>query len=137
VVADEVQSWSWHPCRKALHELQRRHHHVMEQGEGWKLMVAPGVQHLGVNDPQDTQWLLAKQTPHPASTYTNPVQPPNGGYARFDRTYIDCTQPVLVTINSTKERIKKESGWKYTTLRTGHLPMVTMPTELTQILMNA
>jgi pimeloyl-ACP methyl ester carboxylesterase len=110
---------------------------VNEQGEGWKLMVAPSVRHLGVTNEEDTKWLLAKQTPHPASTYTNPVKLPNGGYNTFDRTYIDCTDPVLITINSTKERIKKEAGWKYRTLPTGHLPMVTMPNELTKILLDS
>jgi pimeloyl-ACP methyl ester carboxylesterase len=110
---------------------------VNDLGGGWKLMPAPGVTHLGVTDPGDTKWLLDKQTPHPASTYTAAVALLRGGYAPFARTYIDCTEPVLVTINSTKERVRKESGWQIVTMKTGHLPMVTQPEALTDILLRS
>lgn len=110
---------------------------VNEQGEGWKFMPAPGVTHLGVTDASDTRWLLARQTAQPAATYTEPVRLTKGGYEPFPRIYIDCTQPVLPTINSTKERIRTEQGWKIVTMATGHLPMVTQPGELTRTLLSS
>lgn len=110
---------------------------VNERGGGWKFMPAPGVTHLGVTDAADAKWLIDKQTAHPASTYTAPVALPNGGYMPFPRTYIECTEPELVTINSTKERLRKEQGWTIVALKTGHLPMVTQPEALTEILLRS
>ncbi len=110
------------------------------KGGGTRLLAwndVPGMMPvLGVNR-ADAELLARLQTDMPGKTYTSKVQLKNGGYQRFPRTYIECNTPPLATIASTKARIKGEPGWKFAELRTGHVPMLAMPDELTRLFATA
>jgi pimeloyl-ACP methyl ester carboxylesterase len=88
---------------------------------------------LGISE-ADAAYTISRQTPMPGNTYTSRVSLKNGGYTRFPRTYIECTDPALPTIAQTKARIRNESGWTMRQLKTGHMPMFSMPDPLLAIL---
>jgi pimeloyl-ACP methyl ester carboxylesterase len=106
------------------------------RGAGTRLIPATSTQGLpealGISM-ADAELLVRKQTPMPGKTYTSRVSIKNGGYSKFDRLYVDCTQPALPTIAQTKQRIRSEPGWKFAELKTGHMPMVSMTDELIKL----
>ncbi|HSV36360.1 MAG TPA: alpha/beta hydrolase family protein [Ramlibacter sp.] len=95
---------------------------------------------------EDYEWVRRRQTPHPGHTYQAPLdfQPERVG--SVPRTFVNCTQPALATIDAIRPRLADPRFWggawqggagaSLVELKTGHDPMVTMPGELTRILMD-
>jgi hypothetical protein len=65
--------------------------------------------------------------------------------AQVPRTFIDCTQPALGTIDAVRKRVRDPRFWdgawaggagmRIAEIRTGHDPMVSAPQELTRLLL--
>jgi pimeloyl-ACP methyl ester carboxylesterase len=90
---------------------------------------------LGVTDPADVEWVNRRCVDQPLSTFLQPARlknPPGNG---IRRAYVACTGKTLATFDKTKARIKQDSSWDYHTLPTGHNLMVTMPQEVSEILL--
>lgn len=85
----------------------------------------------------DRQWLLRRQVPHPFGPYHEKMSFDAAAWARLPRTFIDCTAPALPTIAAHRVRVRGQPGWQLHELATGHCPMVSMPSELTQLLLQA
>jgi len=93
---------------------------------------------------QDHAWVQRRQTPHPGHTYQAPLQFDPRRVASVPRTFIDCVQPRLATIDSIRPRVRDAGFWdgawmagggaRVVELATGHDPMVSAPQELARLL---
>lgn len=91
-------------------------------------------------------WVKRRQTPHPGHTYQAPLQFDPGRVASVPRTFVDCTQPALGTIDVIRQRVRDPKFWdglwaggagaRLRTLATGHDPMVSEPQALARILLD-
>jgi pimeloyl-ACP methyl ester carboxylesterase len=92
------------------------------------------------------EWVMRRQTPHPGHTYQAPLDFEPTRVAAVPRTFVSCTQPALATIDAIRPRVVDSRFWegawvggggsRVVELKTGHDPMVTMPEELTRILLD-
>lgn len=93
----------------------------------------------------DYDWVKRRQTPHPGRTYEAPLDFDPLRVARVPRTFVNCTQPTLGTIDVIRSRVADPKFWdgawlpgsRVVTLATGHDPMISAPTELTQLLLDS
>jgi pimeloyl-ACP methyl ester carboxylesterase len=94
----------------------------------------------------DHAWVQRRQTPHPGHTYQAPLQFDPKRVAAVPRTFVDCVQPRLGTIDSIRPRVRDPNFWdgawaegggmRVVELATGHDPMVSAPQELTDVLVS-
>jgi len=94
---------------------------------------------------EDHAWVQRRQTGHPGHTYQAPLQFDPQRVAQVPRTFVDCTQPALGTIDAIRLRVRDPGFWdgawvggggmRVVELKTGHDPMVSMPGDLAQILL--
>lgn len=89
------------------------------------------------------EWVRRRQTPHPGHTYQAPLAFDVQRVAAVPRTFIDCTQPPLATIDVIRQRVRDPKFWdgawqrggRVVELATGHDPMISAPAELTRLLL--
>lgn len=85
------------------------------------------------------EWLLRRQLPHPGHSYTAPLEFDAKRVAAVPRTFIDCTNPPLATIDESRRRVRDPAfwgaPWRVVELDTGHDPMVSAPQDLANVLM--
>lgn len=94
----------------------------------------------------DHEWVKRRQTPHPGHTYSAPLAFDVQRVAAVPRTFVNCTQPPLATIDAIRTRVVDPKFWggawltgggaRVVELKTGHDPMVSAPTALTQLLLD-
>ncbi|HEY0822724.1 MAG TPA: alpha/beta hydrolase [Ramlibacter sp.] len=94
---------------------------------------------------EDHAWVQRRQTPHPGHTYQAPLQFDPRRVAGVERTFVDCVQPRLGTIDSIRPRVRDPNFWdgawsagggiRVIELATGHDPMVSAPRELADLLL--
>ena len=92
----------------------------------------------------DHAWVKRRQTPHPGNTYQAPLTFDVQRVAAVPRTFVNCTQPALGTIEPSRLRAKDPKFWngawlpnsKIVEIKTGHDPMVSEPAALTQIFLD-
>ncbi|HZY16829.1 MAG TPA: alpha/beta hydrolase [Ramlibacter sp.] len=107
---------------------------------------------LAVPDPNnyglagaDYAWVRRRLTPHPGHTYDATLDFDPERVAAVPRTFVNCTQPALPTIDAIRPRMADPNFWngawrggggaKVVELRTGHDPMVSLPQELADVLL--
>ncbi|MFP8833851.1 alpha/beta fold hydrolase [Hydrogenophaga sp. XSHU_21] len=78
----------------------------------------------------DRDWVNRRQTPQPFRVYQQPLSFDAAALAAVPRTFIDCTSPALSTIAPSRERVRREPGWRVIEMATGHDPMVSDPAGL-------
>jgi pimeloyl-ACP methyl ester carboxylesterase len=93
---------------------------------------------------QDHAWVKRRQTPHPGHTYQAPLQFDPQRVAGVPRTFVDCVNPKLATIDPIRLRVRDPRFWdgawaggagmRIVELDTGHDPMVSAPAELATLL---
>lgn len=93
------------------------------------------VEQYGVFAEADVQWVKPRLVPHPFKTLTTPVTLMNPASLALPKTYIYCNDPAMGFFEAFAERTRRENGWRYRELATGHDAMVTMPRELTDLLL--
>ena len=89
------------------------------------------------------EWVRRRQTPHPGHTYEHPLDFDAARVASVPRTFIDCTDPKLPTIDAIRQRVRDPGFWggawlpgsSVVTLTTGHDPMLSAPAEFMAILL--
>ncbi len=84
----------------------------------------------------DRDWVNRRQTPQPFRLYQQALDFDAERVAAVPRTFIDCTQPALTTIAPSRLRVRSEPGWNVVEMATGHDPMVSEPTALSEILLD-
>ena len=95
----------------------------------------PDASVFGLSD-GDRDWVNRRQTPQPFRLYQEALHFDAARVAALPRTFIDCTNPPLATIDSARKRVRSEPGWTVLEMATGHDPMVSAPRELAQLLLN-
>ncbi len=101
----------------------------------------PSVFGLQAND---ADWVRRRQTRHPGQPYTAPLDFDPARVAAVPRTFINCTEPPLGTIDVIRSRVTDPKFWgglwlpgaRVLTLATGHDPMISAPAELTRLLLD-
>ena len=83
----------------------------------------------------DRDWVNRRQTPQPMALYQDPLHFDAARVASLPRTFIDCHQPALATIDVMRQRVRAEPGWNVVELATGHYPMLSEPEALSQLLL--
>ena len=88
---------------------------------------------LGITDPGDVAWVMAKSVGMPIETHEQPIQL-TGTYKNVaKRTYVACTDPVLGGLEATAAAARDDPDCNYFEIATGHDPMITKPSELADI----
>ena len=85
-------------------------------------------------DPATRGWVLERCTPHPIGVYTQPVELDSFWTQPWNATVVWCRRarnPGEAHQRRAAERLKA----RWAELDTGHYPMLTMPEELTQLLL--
>jgi pimeloyl-ACP methyl ester carboxylesterase len=115
---------------------------VNTEGQGWLLPrfgplpweeIVRGP--WGVTAEEDIAWLLARLASTPFKHFTDPVTRSNPAVAQLNRVYIRCTlfpQPVF---DRHAQMAQETAGWHYRELATPHLPYITHPEELSEVLL--
>lgn len=89
-------------------------------------------------------WVRRRQTPHPGHTYQAVLDFDPQRVVRTPRTFVNCTQPALATIDAIRPRVVDPRFWdgawlpgsRVVALPTGHDPMVSTPEALTRLLLD-
>jgi pimeloyl-ACP methyl ester carboxylesterase len=103
----------------------------------------PDPEVFGLHD-ADHAWVKRRQTPHPGNTYQAPLDFDVHRVAAIPRTFVNCTQPALGTIEPSRLRVKDAKFWdgawlpnsNIVEIKTGHDPMISEPAALTKILLD-
>jgi len=109
---------------------------VREQGKGVAL-PAPPPSAFAVTKPSDVAWLQRHLRPMPVGTYIEIFTFKSSGSNGLKRTYIAASKPPYALLVSTRNRIRGDKTWSFTTIEAGHDSMVTAPDELASLLMMA
>jgi pimeloyl-ACP methyl ester carboxylesterase len=105
-----------------------------DESSGGLSLPPPPAAAFGVLDPADAAWVERRLTPHPLSTYESPL-PIRGPVGNgLPRTYVDCTAPSYATLDGVKAWVRRQPGWGWRELATGHDAMVSAPGPLAQLL---
>ncbi len=91
---------------------------------------------LGITDPNMAQWVQARLTPQPISTYED--SPPIGSpeSALVPKSFINCTKgPYGAPLFAAFARRAHSLGWPVYELKAGHAAMLTHPKESADILL--
>jgi pimeloyl-ACP methyl ester carboxylesterase len=88
----------------------------------------------------DAAWVNRRQTPQPLGVYLDNADGKSqvfdeARFAQQNRTFINCNNPALATIDISRQRVKADTSWRWLEMATGHDPMVSHPKELTQLLL--
>ena len=105
---------------------------------------APDPAAFGLTGPA-ADWVRRRQTPHPGHTYTQPLPFDPIHVAAVPRTFINCTQPALPTIDTTRARLADPTFWggawqggggvRVVDMATGHDPMLSEPEAFHRLLL--
>jgi len=124
--------------RQPMHEL------VQKEGDGWLVprfappqweKFVPEAWHI--TDQSDLCWVLPRLTATPLGHFTEPVRRINTAAERLPRTYIRCTVFPNPIFDRYAEIAQSGAGWQHRELATSHLPFITNPLELANVLMEA
>jgi pimeloyl-ACP methyl ester carboxylesterase len=83
----------------------------------------------------DADWVARRQTPQPGTVYDDPLHFDPQRVARFPCSFIDCTNPALSAIASSRERARQMPGWDIREIATGHDAMISAPDALLDALL--
>lgn len=92
------------------------------------------------------EWVKRRQTPHPGHTYQSPLDFDPRRVAAIPRTFVDCTQPALATIDVSRQRVAHPKFWdgawhggggaRVVRMPIGHDAMIIDPAGLARILLD-
>jgi len=115
---------------------------LIPAGSPWQLPVPePPFGTFGITDEHDFAWVKSKLVPHLLATMTEPVKLPQTLESQpFGLTYVVAAgeRPAEYPspFKQAYERFSRDRRWRVESLPTGHDIMVTMPRELTEILLS-
>lgn len=105
------------------------------QGSGGMSIPPPSALSLGVVDRADQAWVERRMTPQPFGTnahgidYAGPIG--NG----LPVTFVAFTDPVYPASERAVAFARTQQHWKFETLATGHMAMISAPERLTNLLL--
>ena len=118
---------------------------VKAEGQGWLLpRFAPLPPEKivrdvwGVTSDEDVSWMLARLRPTPFKHFTDPFKRTKPATVDIVRTFIRCQQFQLgkhPAFDRHAKMAQQTSGWRYRELATPHLPYVTHPADVAEVLL--
>jgi pimeloyl-ACP methyl ester carboxylesterase len=122
--------------RQAMEDL------VKAEGQGWLLprFAPPPWDEIvrgpwGVTADEDVAWMLARLAPTPFRHFTDRLTRSNPAAARVARVFVRCLLFENAAFDRHAEMARESAGWHYRELAAPHLPYVTHPADLTEILL--
>ena len=113
----------------------RRRQIAAQGGDGVVGIAPPLPAAFGIPEGHPaTDWVRRHLTPHPVSTYDSPLRLSHPVGNGRPCTYIACTRPSYEALEGVREWVKRQPGWAWQEIATGHDAMVTAPDELTRML---
>ena len=82
----------------------------------------------------DVEWINRRLTPQPFSTAASPLHLENPVGNGLPCAYIACIAPAHPFVAATHDWAKRQAGWKWREMLTGHEAMVTAPEEVADLL---
>lgn len=82
----------------------------------------------------DRDWVARRQSPHPFAPYRQPLDFDGTRWRAMPRTFIDCVEPPLATVEPSRRRVREQPGWDLRVMQVGHDPMVQAPRALADLL---
>lgn len=115
---------------------------VRDEGLGWLLprtAPPPWAEILPrsweVTDPADLAWALPRLRATPVGHVTRPVRLVNGATGELPRSYVRCTRYPQPTLDRFAQQARETPGWRSRELDGSHLPSITCPGELADVLL--
>lgn len=113
------------------------------QADPLRSFPAPDPSVFGLSD-ADHAWVKRRQTSHPGGPYTQVLDFDPQRVASVPRTFINCTEPPLGTIDISRLRMVDPKFWdgawlpdsQVIEIKTGHDPMVSDPQGLLALFLN-
>jgi hypothetical protein len=93
----------------------------------------PPLSSIDITEPTDVDFLQARLTPHPFSTFTTPLTLTHPLGNGLPVEYITCVGPVYQPAIQAHDRARAK-GWPISELHTSHEAMVTLPNETAALL---
>jgi len=94
------------------------------------------VAEFGVSDSIKMKWANARLTPQPYKTFIQKQELKHPFGNGVPLVYIACINPQLPVIKRLSDEVKQNPQWKFFTLNTGHDAMLTVPKELSDLLIS-
>jgi pimeloyl-ACP methyl ester carboxylesterase len=117
---------------------------VEAEGDGWALprfAETPWEQFVRdvwqVTEDADLQWMLPRLRPTPFRHFTDTISVRSPSAGSFGRVYIRCTVYPHPGFDRYADRARTLPGWTAYELAANHLPFVTHPRELAELLVDA
>jgi pimeloyl-ACP methyl ester carboxylesterase len=98
----------------------------------WPVILAGDVWH--VTDPADVEWMLPRLRPTPLRHFTDPVRVEPGRTDGLERTYIRCSARPPAPFDMMATSVRTTPGWRCIEIDTPHVPYVTHPDVVTEVL---
>lgn len=107
-----------------------------EEGERTGFVTPPPPSLWGVTDPADAAWSARHDAPQPFATMHQPLRLRNAAaLARIPKAFLYCSSPATGSFDQFAARYRKDPGWRFHELATGHDAMVLVPEKLARILL--
>jgi pimeloyl-ACP methyl ester carboxylesterase len=107
---------------------------VAEVGQGMFIPPPPPAA-FGIPETHaQSEWVRRRLTAHPVGTYDSPLNLANEVGNKRPRTYVVCADPIYAPLESSRQWVKRQRGWSWQEIATGHDAMVTAPAELARML---
>jgi pimeloyl-ACP methyl ester carboxylesterase len=127
------------PDRRPLMEML-----VQNEGQGWLLprMAPPPWEKFvpeawRITDEADLRWALPRLSATPFGHFKEPVHRKNAAAEKLPRTYIRCVQWPNAVFDRHAEAARQTAGWRYRELATSHIPYITHPYQVADLLFEA
>lgn len=93
------------------------------------------AENFGIVDRVKTKWVNNRLTPQPFNSFASRLilKHPLGNHIPL--VYIACINPQLPGLQKMSKEAKNSPSWTYYTLNTGHDAMLTVPNELSELLL--
>ena len=88
-----------------------------------------------ITDEADLRWMLARPAPTPFGHFRDPVRRRNPRAERVSRTYIRCLHWPHAGFDRYADAARRMAGGRLLELAASHLPYITQPRELTELLL--
>jgi pimeloyl-ACP methyl ester carboxylesterase len=117
---------------------------VASEGGGWLLpRFAPPPWETFVRESwritgeADLRWVLPRLVPTPFGHFRDPVRRRNPRAETVPRTYIRCLDWPNASFDRYAEAARRSPAWTWRGLSASHLPYITQPGEMTELLLEA
>lgn len=117
---------------------------VQAEGQGWLLprfAAAPWEKFVPeawqITDATDLRWMLARLAPTPFGHFKDPIRRQNPAAEKLPRTYIRCLQWPSASFDRYADVARRTEGWRCRELAASHLPYITQPREVGELLLEA